>query len=199
MNYFQIGSMSIPSTWLSASVALFAAALIFRVIAGKKVGEWYWNSFFLYFFVWKLSYIPFHLNMFLDMPLSLIYFNGGSKGHLVALAVLSLYFLLIVRKKYQTEVVPTLFLLYFICYELLNYLLEKSRIEAILQLVLLLSYVLFLKRNIITKKLFIILLLLYLLILSFFGTIFSVEKLTFIWLGLLALTLSKENSQISKP
>jgi hypothetical protein len=199
LNFIQIGSISIPATWVGASLALFLAFLIYRVLSGKKVGEWYWNSFFLYFLIWKLSYIAFDLKFFIDFPLSVLYYNGGIKGHFLALAILSIYLLFFAVKKYHfiTADSPHLFLLYFICYEAIINFLEKSSMEAISNLILLAGY-LFLhkfqnwRKNVISNQIYILLVLLILLLLSIFHTIFSVNALTIIWEGVTVFILLKK-------
>jgi hypothetical protein len=199
MTYFQIGSLALPSIWLAVVGALFIASLFHKVLTSKKVGDWYWNGFFLYFLTWKLSYIMFNLTMFLDMPLSNIYFNGGIKGHLLALAFLSLYLLFIGGKKHPFiyEESPRLFLLYFSSYEVIIHLLEKSWIDALVHLSVFAGFLFLLnslkkKERLLSIPLYIVLMLLELLILSIIGTIFSLEALTFIWIGLIVLILPKK-------
>jgi hypothetical protein len=199
LRLISLGSISISATWIASSSALFISFLIYRVLSGKKIGDWYWNAFFLYFLVWKLSYILFNLKLFLGMPLSVIYFNGGIKGHLLALAVLSLYLLYFTGKKYQSIAVeaPNLFLLYFINYEGIINLITKYYMEAFSNLLLLLGY-LFLhitlkwKKNLISYQIFILLILLMLLLLSIFHTLFSIDGLTIIWFGVTVFILMKK-------
>ncbi|RAL21473.1 hypothetical protein [Thermoflavimicrobium daqui] len=199
MTYFQLGSLSIPATWLAVSIALLTASFMYRVLTGTKVGEWYWNSFILYFFVWKLSYILFHFNLFVNMPLSILYFNGGTKGHIVALITLSLYLLFIAVKKNSSiyEESTCLFLLYLIGYEVIFHLLEKNGLEAAIHLILFTCYLLLFtslkkKKGLLSYQMFLLWILLELLIISYFHTIFSMEAFTFIWAGVTVLILSKK-------
>ena len=191
MTYFHFGNLTIPAVWLAAPLALFIASLLHRTIAGNKVGDWYWNGFFLYFVVWKLSYILFNLNMFLDMPLSVLYFNGGTKGHILALAALSFYLLVIAVKKhpgvYKESTV--IFLLYFMIYEVLISLLEKNKLEATVHLLILIGYVFFLyylKKNgrSLANQMVILIMMVELLTFSIFNSFLSLEALTFVWIGL---------------
>ncbi|MFJ5622850.1 hypothetical protein ACIQD3_08945 [Peribacillus loiseleuriae] len=175
MTYFNFGSLTIPAIWLAASTALILAALFNRVVARERVGDWYWNGFILYFLVWKLSYIVFNLNMFLDIPLSLVYFNGGAKGHILALSILSFYLLFIAVKKHPSinGESAQLFLLYFICYEVVINTLEQSVIETLIHFILLTGYLFllyFLKKKKITlsSQMFIVMVMLELLIFSLF-------------------------------
>jgi hypothetical protein len=191
MSYFQIGSLSLPSTWLAVVAALFVASLIHRVICGMKVGDWYWNAFFLYFLTWKLSYILFNFKLFVGMPLSIAYFNGGTKGHFLALASLSIYLLFFARKKnpsfYREN--TQIFLLFFISYGGFIHIIERNNIESIVHITLLASlisllFILKRKKRLLAGQLFFLFLLLELFLISLFNTIFSVEALTFIWLGI---------------
>jgi hypothetical protein len=197
LNFIQIGNISIPETWIAASLTLFLAFLIYRILSGKKVGEWYWNYFFLYFLIWKLSYIAFDLKFFIGFPLSVLYFNGGIKGHFLALAILSIYLLIAVKKYHSiAEESPHLFLLYFICYEVISNFQENS-IEAICELILLAGYLSLYKflnwqKHVMTNQIYILFVLLILLLLSIFHTIFSVHALTIIWIGVTVLILLKK-------
>jgi hypothetical protein len=201
LTYFQIGNVSLPSLWLAVLSTLFGASLFYKVLTGKKIGEWYWNGFFLYFLTWKLSYILFNLEMFLDMPLSIIYFNGGTKGHLLALVVLSLYFLFIAGKKHPGiyKEASSISILFFVTYEVIRNLLDKHWIEAFFHALIFTAYLsllLSLKRNrkLITGPIIIIIImvLIELLIFSIFNTLFSLEALTFTWICLTVLVLSKK-------
>jgi hypothetical protein len=165
----------------------------------KKLGDWYWNGFFIYFLTWKLSYILFNFAMFIDMPLSVIYFNGGTNGHLLALTLLSLYLFFLAGKKFPGVFKEsTSILLFFLIYEVMIHLLQKDWIEGIGHFIVLAGYFMLLitlnrKEKLITIPLLIIVLLMELLVLSLFSSMFTLEALTFIWIGLIVLILSKKN------
>jgi hypothetical protein len=202
MNYYQIGNFSLPSLWLAVLTALFGASLFHKLLTGKKVGEWYWNSFFLYFLAWKLSYILFNITMFIDMPLSILYFNGGTKGHFLGLTLLSLYLLFLAGKKHPglEKEAGSIFLLFFFTYEVISKLLEKQWIEVFSHFVVFAGYIvlfLFLKRKnkLITWPIIIVLILIELLLFSIFSTLFSFKALTLTWIGLTVLSLFKKNGQ----
>ncbi|MGF2616279.1 hypothetical protein FZC84_00670 [Rossellomorea vietnamensis] len=190
MAYFHIGSLTIPSTWLAAILALIAAAMLYRLKNGMKTGDWYWNSFFLYVVVWKLSYIFLHPALFLDMPLSVLYFNGGKAGHIAGLAAISV-FLFMKRRVVQGG--PGLLLpLFFLSYEVIVNGLERNFIELISHFFLLALF-LSLFRKIggqpggMSIRIILFLVLCELLIISVFKTLLTLETLTLIWLALLAL------------
>lgn len=202
MNYFQIGNLSAPTVWIAAVSALLIASILNRVFTGIKTSDWFWNGFFLYFLIWKLSYIVFHLKMFLDMPLSIVYFNGGLNGHIMGLVVLSVYLVMFAFKKSPSIYKESyrLFLLYFMCYEVIMNALEKNYIEALGHLVILVSFLFYLlyskkNENLVSGRVFILFFLIDLLMISVFQTIVSIEVLTFIWIGLTIFILSKKISK----
>lgn len=194
MSYFNIGSLTIPAVWLAVLLSLFMTSLLYRFASGRKLEDWYWNSFFLYFLVWKLSYALFHFKMAIEMPLSIVYFNGSTKGHFLALVSLSVYLIYIAGKKHQTvfrdafKVYP----LFFIGFEVTKYALETNFPAAMASLALLIGYAVFLKKKneCFSIKAFTFLFLFELLIISFFQPILSLEILTFGWLAFILYILS---------
>ncbi|SEM54338.1 hypothetical protein SAMN05192533_103301 [Mesobacillus persicus] len=198
MSYLQIGSLSLPTIWLAVVAALFITSVLHWAITRTKLEDWYWNGFFLYFLTWKLTYILFNFQLFLDMPLSIVYFNGGTAGHFIALALLSVYLLFFAGKKYPTVYAESaeVLLSFFISYKALSFILEKDVVGLVLQFILLVSYLFLLtsikrKQKRLTAQPFILFILLELLMLSMFDTILSVEALTFLWLGITAFLLSR--------
>lgn len=196
--FIEIGTLTIPTIWLSVLAALFITSVIHKFLTGVKVEDWYWNGFFLYFLTWKLSYILFHLEMFINFPLSIIYFNGGSKGHYLGLLFLVLYLFLLTRKKYPAilEYLSHSILLFFILFEVIIHLLEREWNESAAHLVAFVIYLIvffiFEKKNDVLSGLVITsLILLELFILSFFTSLLTVESFTFIILGFTVLVLSK--------
>lgn len=198
MSYLQIGSLSLPTLWLAVVAALFIASVLHWAITRAKLEDWYWNGFFLYFLTWKLSYILFNFQLFLDMPLSIVYFNGGTAGHFIALAFLSVYLLFFAAKKYPTVYAESaeVLLSFFISYKALSFILEKDVVGSVLQLILLVSYLILIislkkKKIRLRGQPFFLFILLELFILSMFDTILSVEALTFLWLGITTFLYSR--------
>lgn len=206
MTYLTIGSLTIPSVWLASIAGLILASLLHWIINGEKIEEWYWNGFFLYFLIWKLSYILFQFKLFLDMPLSIIYFNGGLEGHFLALIILSVYLIFITGKKYPSiyKESARIFLFYFISYQVVINLLEKNQMETLLHIILLAGYIFLLlylrkKHLTLTIQMFIMAMMLELLILSIFQSLFSTQVWTFTLLGIMMLIVSKKNKEGQKP
>jgi len=199
MTYFHIGSLNVPAVWIAAFLALVLGFILSAGIMRKKVGEWYWNGAALYFLVWKLSYVLFNFILFMETPLSFIFFNGGIKGHLLALAVLAVYLLFIAWKKYPDfyEEAPQIILLYFFIYEVGVNLLEKNTTETGVHFCMLVVYVGILmilkKRRIhVTSQILLLMIMTELLILSIFQTIFDRESLTFLWMGIITVFISRK-------
>lgn len=195
--------MNVPAAWLAAAIALLLSFLLSRGIVGKKVGEWYWNSASLYFLVWKLSYVLFNFDLFVKTPLSIIFFNGGTKGHYLALAILAVYLLFIAWKKYPNvyDEAPPIILLYFFSYEVVINQLDNNMTETIVHLCVLAAYLSIL--TILKKRgkhastqILLLMVLLESLILSIFQSIFERESLTFLWMGILTLLISRKLKEV---
>lgn len=135
MAYFQIFNLTIPSIWLAVVMASFAATILYKFATTEKVTEWFGNALFIYILVWKFSYILFHFSNFLNMPLSAIYFNGGIKGHWLAVFVMALYVMLLAQKKYSQVAwqIPSVLILYIVNLEIFYDLLNKDLTFAIIQ------------------------------------------------------------------
>jgi hypothetical protein len=198
MTYFHIGNISIPGVWLAAFLALVISSLLFRGIMGKNVEEWFWNGAFLYFLTWKLSYVLFNFDLFMETPLSIIFFNGGTKGHYLALIILSVYLIFIAGKKNTSiyDEAPQIFLLFFLSYEVGINLLEDSITQTYVHIGVLagyLSILILLKKGSInlSSQLFILMIMLELLVLSIFQPILERETLTFLWMSITMLLISK--------
>lgn len=197
MTFFNIGNISISSVWLAVILALILTSFIYWGIAKKKLGDWYWNSFFYYFLVWKLSYIPLNFELFLDMPLSIAYFHGGKFGHFLGLAAISIYLFLLGKSRFSLTFtnLALIFFLYFSSYHVIINGLHGNYLEFILQAAIL-GGIIFLfpylkKKEIwLSVQLFILIVLLKIFINSIFDSILSLESLSFIWMGITVLLLS---------
>ncbi|MEK4080224.1 TlpA family protein disulfide reductase [Solibacillus sp. FSL K6-1126] len=88
MMYISLGQFNIPVAWLA-----FILAILYSDFRSRKVGvatnKLLEHLVFTYILVWKFSYILFSLSDFIKAPLSLVYFDGGLKGHVLALVVLA--------------------------------------------------------------------------------------------------------------
>lgn len=138
MSYVPILHLTVPAVWISVLLAAALASLLMRAAIGHKPGEWYWNALALYILTWKLSYIVFNLQHFLDMPLSILYFNGGLYGHLLAIASLIGYLAFAQRKQAAVaEQAATAWLLFFLAYQAILQIFEGNFVQAALHSTLL--------------------------------------------------------------
>lgn len=201
MSYVPILHLTIPAIWISVILAFIAASLLQRFASGSKLGDWYWNAVTLYVLTWKLSYIPFNFDHFLNMPLSLLYFNGGLPGHLLAVSLVMGY-LFIARKKQYGLIDQAVFsvLLFFISYQVISAIFENQLIEAFSHSVLLLTSIvsarLMKKHEDVPHGLMLTLLFMCeLLISSAFGPLFTWQNATVLALAALTLTLYIRHEQ----
>lgn len=138
MDTLTIGSIHIPYTWVA-----FLAAIFVLEIVTKKRATWQIDSFlFQYILIWKLSYVLFYLKAFIQAPLSILYFDGGWKGHLLALCIV-LITLIMKRQQIQFEDLWKGFILFLASYHIVIALLNVNIVLIILSL--LASIVLFKK------------------------------------------------------
>ena len=86
MGYVAIGSVSVPYEWLA-----FFIAVVFQ---GWRTGHIEKESkdvadtlLWIYLIVWKVSYIVFDWAALCSSPVSIIYFDGGWKGHVHAFVI----------------------------------------------------------------------------------------------------------------
>ncbi len=97
-NYFTIGNLSVPSSWIALIVAFVVAYSAVRVRYGKKQAGTLSDVFFYVVIVWKLSVLITDFSSVIRSPLSLIYFNGGIVGFYLGLVVAAGKILLDMKK-----------------------------------------------------------------------------------------------------
>lgn len=88
--YYQMGSITMPSSWIAFIGAFLVTYLFIRLYFGKIPGERIGNIFFNIVIVWKLSVIVTDFSMVIKNPLSILYFHGGSFGWILGLLVAGL-------------------------------------------------------------------------------------------------------------
>ena len=87
MTYFTIGQVNIPVAWIALFIAVFYSDFRMRHNESEttKLME---HLLYFYLIIWKLSYVVFSATDFLQAPLSLLYFDGGIKGHVLAIGAI---------------------------------------------------------------------------------------------------------------
>lgn len=195
MTYVPIFHLTVPAVWVAVLLGAAVASLMMRFVMGNKTGDWYWNAVTLYILVWKSSYILFNFDYFLDMPLSLLYFNGGLYGHLLAIALVSGY-LVLAQKKHAdlARQAPVAWLLFFLSYQTILQGFENNWVEAVLHGLLLAGSILSIRllaerADVPTGLLLVLLFILELLILSIFGPLLSWQNATIIVLAAITIAM----------
>lgn len=191
MSQIQIGNITISVVWIAVFISFLFASLILRLFR-KSSGDWLWNGFFLYFIVWKFSYALFNFTFILKNPLSLLYFDGGIKGHFLALLLLGVYLYFFVRKTGETyEEISLVLPAFFISFELILRYLEGNILETAFHLGLILIFLygawgISQKKQKLLSQWVWIFLLSELLIINLFRPLFSLDSVTlFLFMGIL--------------
>ena len=195
MTYVPIFHLTVPAVWIAVLLGAAAASLIMRFVLRNKTGEWYGNAITLYILVWKFSYILFNFDYFIDMPLSILYFNGGLYGHLLGLALVIGY-LVLAQKKHAdlARQAPFAWLLFFLSYQTILQSLENNGMEAVLHASLLvvsiLAIRLLVKRADVPTGLLLVLLFTFeLLISSLFAPLLSWQNATVLLLAAVTIAM----------
>ncbi|MFJ8234821.1 redoxin domain-containing protein [Ureibacillus sp. NPDC094379] len=100
MTFVHIGNVSIQVEWIAVVLAIILFMFIERFVR-QNSPLWFQDLMLNYILVWKLSYIIFQFPLFIQHPLSVLYFSGGWKGH--ALGIVIAIFLLIRKSKKNGE------------------------------------------------------------------------------------------------
>jgi hypothetical protein len=199
LNYITVGRFTLPVDLLAAFAAIFIGAMVYWLKEKKSIGDWYWNSFFVYIAISKLSYALFNFKMFIDTPLSLLYFNGGTNGQILAFAGIALYLFFIARKKESginsEEFLPAYFI-FFLLYETALFAFSQDILAAAVQAALLLGFILYyFKMSGLNQQYAILFLMLEALILSLFSELLSAENMLIIALGIFLLIFQRVNKE----
>lgn len=122
---------------MAVFISFLFTSLILRFFR-KSAGDWLWTGFLLYFLVWKLSYALLNFSFVLENPLSLLYFDGGIKGHFLGMHFLGGYLYFVSRKTVHLyEEISLALPIFFISFELILHYLKGNLLETAFHLVLL--------------------------------------------------------------
>lgn len=196
MNYLTIGRFTLPVDLLAAFAAIFIGALIYRLKEKKSIDDWYWNSFFIYIVISKLSYALFNFKMFLDTPLSLLYFSGGAKGHILGFIGIAVYLVTVARKKWASHEFLPVYFIFFLLYEAALFAFSADYLAAFIQAAVLTAFLFFYFRGIrLTAQLAILLLMVEALFFSLFSELLSAENLSILALGAVLIFFDEINKE----
>lgn len=193
MTFISIGSVTVQAVWIAVIAAALVTMILYRIVMKKKIGGWYSDLLFYYILIWKFSYILFNFDMFINTPISALYFSGGAKGHILAIvAVSGLYFFQMFKKKENSMVeAMAVFLLYFSTYKSILLVIEWDYLFFAVHVVFLVVYLmtLFVQKEKMTGQFFLAFYMVEFLLLSIGQTIFTLEGFTFSWFGILGIVL----------
>ncbi|MCM3574362.1 hypothetical protein M3172_14295 [Mesobacillus subterraneus] len=199
MNYITLGRFTLPADLLAAFAAIFIGALIYRLKEKKSIDDWFWNSFFIYIAIYKLSYAIFNFKLFIDTPFSLLYFNGGTEGQILAFLGIAIYLFWLTRKKDSTikaeDYLPGYFI-FFLLYWTGLFAFSQDLFAAAIQATLLVLFIMFYLKTIkLTVEYAILFLMLEALILSLFSNLLAVENLLIFTLGIYLIIFQRFNKE----
>lgn len=101
---FTIGSVEIPSLYIAFLLAMVISYLmVWGSDEKKKLFSHWLNGAVILFLVYKLAYIPFNWNSFVESPLNVLYENGGQWGVLIGLIVMFIYMIYHSSSLYYAE------------------------------------------------------------------------------------------------
>ncbi|MCH4827298.1 hypothetical protein [Planococcus halocryophilus] len=193
MSYVPIFHLTIPAIWVSVLIAAALTNFLLRFALKEKPGDWLWNAVSLYILIWKLSYILFNFENFLEMPLSILYFNGGLYGHLLGIVLVIVYLTVTLIKQPKLANQPVFaWLLFFVSYQAVLQIFENNVLEAIFHSLLLIVSILAIRylvkrADVPTDLLLAALFTLELLIVSVFAPLISWQIATLVTLAVITI------------
>lgn len=194
MNAITIGKFTLQAELLTFFITIFAVSILYKAVMQKSLSDWYYNAIILYIVIYKLSYITFQFDLFIKTPLSILYFDGGWKGQVLAFIGLAIYLVMITTKRYEllkSEFIPTYFIFVSI-YSLLQQAFLAHYVVAFINIMFLGTFIwIYLKSNVAHEnQLFIFFLLVQAILLSFSSGL-SITHILMLSLGVILFILKK--------
>jgi hypothetical protein len=94
LKWYSIGAFSFPSAWVALVAAFMVTGIFIRLYYDRNNNDWFGNSVFSFILAWKLSVVLFDFKGVISQPLSILYFNGGSKGFWLGITISLIYIVL---------------------------------------------------------------------------------------------------------
>lgn len=88
--YYQIGKMTLPSSWIAIVFAFISAYFFIRLRYGKKEAELVSDQLILLLLVWKFSVVLTDFQTVRQSLWTILYFNGGTFGFLLGVTVIAI-------------------------------------------------------------------------------------------------------------
>ncbi|WP_252502423.1 hypothetical protein [Sporosarcina sp. Marseille-Q4943] len=86
---FLIGNFTAPSTWVALMIAFILSYIAIRLKFGKQPASRFGDAIFYIIIIWKLSVIITDFKIVIKAPFALLYFNGGTFGFILGLAIVA--------------------------------------------------------------------------------------------------------------
>jgi len=102
LKWVSLGPVSVPASWAAMLVAFLITGTFLAISKKKATSDWYGNAIFIFIMTWKLSVIIFQFKMSIANPMTILYFNGGTKGYWLGIAGVITYTVLMKRRS-ETE------------------------------------------------------------------------------------------------
>ncbi len=97
---FQVGQITVLSSWIALIVGFIAAYAAVRIRFGKQSADVLLDAIFYFVLVWKLSVLITDFKIVIKWPLSILYFHGGRVGFYLGLVAAGFAVFRAVRKKH---------------------------------------------------------------------------------------------------
>ncbi len=90
--WYQIGNLSVPSTWLAFLLVAFLTAMLLWRLFGRNVSSVFMDYLFYFLITWKLSVVVTDFGMVVNNPLTILYYATGDIGVYFGVGVVLLLF-----------------------------------------------------------------------------------------------------------
>ena len=198
MDYLTIGQYSIHTELLALFLSILLVSILYKSLMKTALHDWYLNSFLLMIAIYKGSYILFYFNLFLDTPLSIIYFNGGWKGWLLAYGGLIIYLLLSRKSKMWIRLeFRSAYLLFLFTYNSLLHLFDLNLLASGIHIIMLFTLMLAFKWDKTinprySKQMFFVYLLIETLLISLYANLLNLQTLLMIIVGIIMMFVKND-------
>lgn len=198
LDYLTIGHYSIHTELLALFLSILLVSILYKSLMKTALHDWYLNSFLLMIAIYKGSYILFYFNLFLDTPLSIIYFNGGWKGWLLAYGGLILYLLLSRKSKMWIRLeFRSAYLLFLFTYNGLLQVFDLNLLASGIHIIMLFTLMLAFKWDKTfnprySKQMFFVYLLIETLLISLYANLLNLQTLLMIIVGIIMVFVKND-------
>ncbi|MDZ5472750.1 hypothetical protein SM124_13535 [Bacillus sp. 31A1R] len=97
MDFIQIGPLNLNTKWLLILLSILFVYLVIKYVFRdrkefqKEFSDVLFNAFVMLLFIYKLSIVFFRPTLIVENPLGILYFDGGTKGLIIAVVTTIFY------------------------------------------------------------------------------------------------------------